>query len=136
MIESVDLVRNGDAPKLVQDDSKATYESWCKASDVVVDWNAELTTVFDMIRGADPQPGANTTFNGAKLSLYDASHSSYGLEGHSAGAVVEIGADKIVVTTSSGSVAIGRVRAAGGKKISAGEWAESASLKVGDKLGT
>ncbi len=136
MIESVDLVRNRTAPKIVQDESKATYESWCKASDVVVDWNADLATVFNMIRGADPQPGANTTFNGTKLSLYDASHSSYGLEGHPAGAVVEIGSDKIVVTTSSGSVAIGRVRAAGGKKISAGEWAESAGLKVGDKLGT
>ena len=88
-----------------------------------------------MIRGADPQPGANTTFNGTKLSLYDASHSSYGLEGHSAGAVVEIGDDKIVVTTSNGSVAIGRVRAAGEKKKNAGKWAESVALKVGDKLG-
>ena len=136
MVESVDLVRNGTAPKLVQDESNATYESWCKASDVVVDWTADISTVFNMIRGADPQPGANTTYNGEKLSVYDAARSSYGSEGHQPGAVVEIGDEKIVVTAVGGSVTIGRVRAAGGKKISAGEWAGSVGLNVGDKLGS
>jgi methionyl-tRNA formyltransferase len=135
MIESVDLVRNGNAPKIVQDDSKATYESWCKASDVVVDWTADVGTVYNMIRGADPQPGANTSFNGTKLSLYDVEGSSYGSEGREPGAIVEIGIEKIVVTTTNGSVAIGRVRAKGGKKIGASEWAESVDLKVGDTFG-
>jgi len=135
MIESVDLVRNGNAPKIVQDDSKATYESWCKASDVAVDWTAEIATVYNMIRGADPQPGANTTFNGTKLSLYNVESSSYGSEVREPGAVVEIGVEKIVVTAANGSVAIGRVRAAGGKKIGAIEWAKSVDLKVGDTFG-
>ena len=73
LIESVDLVRTGNAPKIVQDESKATYEGWCKAEDVDVDWSASTSAVFNMIRGADPQPGANTTFNGTRVSLYDAS---------------------------------------------------------------
>src|SRR4051794_18886822 len=30
MMESVDLVRDGKAPKLVQDEDEATYESWCR----------------------------------------------------------------------------------------------------------
>jgi methionyl-tRNA formyltransferase len=119
----------------VQDDSKATYESWCKASDVVVDWSADIATVFNMIRGSDPQPGANTTHNGTKLSLHDAARSSYGSEGHPSGAVVELGDEKMVITAAGGSVIIGRVRAAGGKKIAAGEWAKSAGLQVGDILG-
>lgn len=135
MVESVDLVRSGDAPRMVQDESKATYESWCKASDVVIDWTAGIDTVFNMIRGSDPQPGANTTHNGVKLSLYDAARSSYGSSGHSAGAVIEIGVEKIIVASTDGAVAIGRVRAEGGKKIGAAEWAESADLKVGDVFG-
>ncbi len=136
MIESVNLVRNGSAPRTDQDHSKATYESWCKASDVAVDWSAETSTVFNMIRGGDPQPGANTTFNGTKLSLYDAELSSHGSEGHGSGAAVEIGAEKVIISTSNGSIAIGRVRAAGAKKIGAGEWAKSVDLKVGDKFGS
>jgi len=135
MIESVDLVRNGEAPKIIQDESKATYESWCKASDVAVDWSAGVDTIFNMIRGADPQPSANTTHCGSKLSLYDAGRSSYGSSGHSAGAVIEVGVEKIIIASTDGSVAIGRVKAAGGKKIGAAEWAESVDLKVGDILG-
>jgi len=136
MIESVNLVRSGNAPKIEQDHSKATYESWCKSSDVTVDWTANTSTVFNMIRGGDPQPGANTTFNGTKLSLYDAELSSYGSEGQEPGAAVEIGANKLIISTSDGSVAIGRVRAADGKKIDAGAWAESVGLAVGDEFGT
>lgn len=136
MIESVNLVRSGNAPKIEQDHSMATYESWCKSSDVTVDWTANTSTVFNMIRGGDPQPGANTTFNRTKLSLYDAELSSYGSEGQEPGSAVEIGTNKLIVSTSDGSVAIGRVRAAGGKKIGAGAWAESVGLAVGDEFGT
>ena len=136
MVESVDLVRSGDAPRIVQDETKATYESWCKASDVVVDWSANVDTAFNMIRGADPQPGANTTHGDIKVSLYDAARSSYGSSGHPAGAVVEIGVEKLIVACSDGAIAIGRVRATGGKKVSAAEWAESVDLHVGDVLGS
>ena len=135
MIESVDLVRNGEAPKTVQDESKATYESWCKASDVVVDWSAGVDTVFNMIRGADPQPGANTTHNGSKLFLYDAARSSYGSAGHGVGSVIEVGVEKIIIASTDGSIAVARVKATGGKKISSAEWAESVGLKIGDTLG-
>ena len=135
MVESVDLVRSGDAPRIVQDESKATYESWCKASDVVVDWAAGVETIFNLIRGSDPQPGANTTYNGERLFLYDAAHSSYGSSGHNAGAIIEIGVEKIIIATTDGSIAVGRVRQSGGKKIGASEWAESVDLKVGDVLG-
>jgi methionyl-tRNA formyltransferase len=101
----------------------------------VVDWSAGVDTIFNMIRGADPQPSANTTHCGSKLSLYDAGRSSYGSSGHSAGAVIEVGVEKIIIASTDGSVAIGRVKAAGGKKIGAAEWAESVDLKVGDILG-
>jgi len=92
--------------------------------------------VFNMIRGADPQPGANTTHNATKLFLYDAARSSYGSSGHSAGAVIEVGVEKIIIASTDGSVAVGRVKAAGGKKINAAEWAESVDLKIGDTLGS
>ena len=135
MVESVDLVRNGEARKIVQDESKASYESWCKPSDVVVDWSVGVDAVFNMIRGADPQPGANTTHNDAKLSLYDAARSSYGSAGHIAGSVIEVGVEKIIIASTDGSIAVGRVKAAGGKKIGAAEWAESVNLKIGDFFG-
>ncbi|MCH8229225.1 MAG: methionyl-tRNA formyltransferase [Chloroflexi bacterium] len=144
LVEAVGLGRAGNAPKIVQDESKATYEGWCKAEDVVVNWDAPTPTVFNMIRGADPQPGANTTFNGIKVSLYNASPSGtlpkntdpeYPRESIRPGQVFAIGESEIAVSTRDGSINVGRVRAAGGKKIAAAEWAESVGLKASDKFG-
>ena len=134
IIESVELVRSGKAPKIVQDESMATYEGWCKADDVQVKWEENTSTVFNMIRGADPQPGANTTFNGTKLSLYDAAASSDNTA--IPGTVVSIGELGIQISTGDGAVNIGRVRESGSGKVTSYEWAESVGLAVGDLLGT
>jgi len=134
IIESVELVRSGKAPKIVQDESMATYEGWCKADDVQVKWEENTSTVFNMIRGADPQPGANTTFNGTKLSLYDAAASSDNTA--IPGTVVSIGEFGIQISTGDGAVNIGRVRESGSGKVTSSEWAESVGLAVGDLLGT
>ena len=139
MVESVELVRGGKAPRIAQDESNATYEGWCKAGDVVVDWNANVNSVFNMIRGADPQPGANTTYNGTRVSLFDSSLSSNSPTapgGASPGQILAIGDSGIEISAGGGSVTIGRARSAGGKKIGAAEWAESAGLEVGDNFGT
>ena len=134
IIESVELVRSGKAPKIVQDESIATYEGWCKADDVQVKWEENTSTVFNMIRGADPQPGANTTFNGTKLSLYDAAASSDNTA--IPGTVISIGEFGIQISTGDGAVNIGRVRESGSGKVTSSEWAESVGLAVGDLLGT
>ena len=134
IIESVELVRSGKAPKIVQDESMATYEGWCKADDVQVEWEENTSTVFNMIRGADPQPGANTTFNGTKLSLYDAAASSDNTA--IPGTVVSVDEFGIHVSTGDGAVNIRRVRESGSGKVSSSEWAESVGLAVGDLLGT
>ena len=134
IIESVELVRSGKAPKIVQDESMATYEGWCKADDVQVKWEENTSTVFNMIRGADPQPGANTTFNGTKLSLYDAAASSDNTA--IPGTVISIGEFGIQISTGDGAVNIGRVRESGSGKVTSSECAESVGLAVGDLLGT
>ena len=134
IIESVELVRSGKAPKIVQDESMATYEGWCKADDVQVKWEENTSTVFNMIRGADPQPGANTTFNGTKLSLYAAAASSDNTA--IPGTVISIGEFGIQISTGDGAVNIGRVRESGSGKVTSSEWAESVGLAVGDLLGT
>ena len=137
LIESVDLVRTGNAPKIVQDESKATYEGWCKAEDVDVDWSASTSAVFNMIRGADPQPGANTTFNGTRVSLYDASLSApSSSKPAETGHLLASGESGITISTGDGSVNIGRLKTAGRKKVSAAEWTESAGAKIGDSFGS
>ena len=52
--EAVKLVAMGAAPKILQDESQATYEGWCRSDDVVIDWNRPFEEIYNLVRGSDP----------------------------------------------------------------------------------
>jgi len=62
VIEVCDLFRSGNPPRTPQDESKATYESWCRKKDARIDWSKPVGEVYNLIRGTDPQPGAVAHF--------------------------------------------------------------------------
>ena len=135
LVESVQMVATGNAPRIVQDESEATYEGWCRAEDVVVDWSKSADDVYNLIRGGDPSPGANTTFNGSNRSFFKASKSD-GDTGKSAGEVVSVDENGFTVAAAGGSVTIGRVQPEGERKVMAPEWIETIDLKPGARFGS
>ena len=70
--ESVDLIKAGRAPRLIQDESLATYEPLCNDKVARVDWEKPAEQVHNLIRGCDPQPGAYAFFQAKKVRLFDA----------------------------------------------------------------
>lgn len=135
MVESVTMVRHGAAPRLEQDESQATYEGWCRAEHCIVDWGKPIGETYNLIRGADPSPGAGTTHAGAVLQLFKASKTE-GETGGTPGSILEITQDGIRVAATGGSLLITRVKAKGAAKAAAQEWAASAGVGAGDRLGT
>jgi methionyl-tRNA formyltransferase len=133
MVESVDLVRDGKAPKLVQDEAQATYESWCRKDDVEVDWARPAREVYNLIRGANPRPGAWTTIGGEEIQVLDCERVD-GDPGAPPGAVVAVDGDRLVVAADGGAIAVDVVRA-GGDKTAAGEYARGAGVEAGASLG-
>jgi methionyl-tRNA formyltransferase len=135
LLEAVDMVRNSTAPKIPQDESQATYEGWCKQEHVQIDWNKPLQEVWNCLRGADPQPGAWTTYAGQVVQLYEAKKHA-GATGGTPGEVVEISANGMRVAAQSGHLEVQRVRPAGGAKITATDFASRSGLHPGARLGT
>jgi methionyl-tRNA formyltransferase len=134
MVESVQLVKNGTAPKIVQDESNATYEGWCRADDAIIDWSKSVDEIYNLVRGADPSPGAGTTFGGSKIQFFRASKNS-GDTGKAPGEIVSISDSAFEVAASGGSIVVGRVQAEGARKVMSPDWIESVTLKAGDKFG-
>ena len=132
MLESIELVRDGNAPREVQDPEDGSYEGWCRKEDVEIDWHKSSDEVYNLIRGANPQPGAWTTFNGAEIKLFDSRKSA---DSGEPGCVISIDDAGAEIATADGSIRVMKVRADGGK-LSAIEYAASAGLEVGSKLGT
>jgi methionyl-tRNA formyltransferase len=134
MLEAVDLVRAGQASKIVQDETQATYEGWCKAENVQIDWHKPLQEVWNLIRGADPQPGAWTIYNGATVQIYDAKK-LVGTTTGQPGAVTAVSDASFTIAAAGGQLEVLRVRSAGGQKIGAAAFANSVGLRPGVQLG-
>jgi len=133
MMESVDLVRDGKAPKIVQDEDEATYESWCRKDDAEIDWTRPVRDVYNLIRGTNPRPGGWTTIGSEEVGILGCKHVD-GDPGAAPGTVVEVDGDRLVVAADGGAIAVHVVRA-DGDKIAAGEYARSAGVEPGAVLG-
>jgi methionyl-tRNA formyltransferase len=133
--ESVALIKSGQAPKIPQDDSLATYEPPCDDRVAAVDWSKPAPDVHNLIRGCDPQPGAYSTVNGSRVRFYGA-RLLEPMAGKEPGEIVQIKEAEVVVALNGGALGIGKVRDAAGAKMGAAEYAKSVDLKVGMKFGS
>jgi methionyl-tRNA formyltransferase len=133
MVEALDLVKLGQAPKVDQDLAKGSYESWFRKADAKLDWARPVADVYNVIRAANPQPGAWTTVGGEELQVFDSARADGDGE---PGTVVSVGADGVTVQAAGGRILLKRVRAKGGGKVAASEWAAAAGIAAGARLGS
>jgi methionyl-tRNA formyltransferase len=95
--------------------------------------------IDDIIRGADPAPGAWTTIGGKKLQLFGSrKHAvrTFGAVKGKIGEITEIGEGGMRITAQGGQIEVSKVKPEEGKKVSAAEWAKAAGLGTGTILGS
>ena len=134
LAEAVRMVADGTAPKLVQDESQATYEGWCRSGDVTIDWRDPVEKIYNQVRGCDPSPGAATTFGGETILLFRASKLPV-VASKVPGEVTEVSDDGFTVASADGGLLVGRVQPPGSGKVMAGEWIKSVGLTPGARFG-
>jgi methionyl-tRNA formyltransferase len=134
MMEAVELIKRGKAPRLPQDESKATYEPPCDDRVASIDFEKPAKDVYNLVRGCDPQPGAFTTFRGKRMRFYDVkldlSESRKGT-----GEVVAVEEGGLQVAVKGGVLKIGKLRMEKGEKGNPTEFVKQVGLKVGDRFG-
>ncbi|HWM30685.1 MAG TPA: methionyl-tRNA formyltransferase [Methyloceanibacter sp.] len=137
MMESVDLVKTGKAPRIKQDHDKATYEGRCGPDNAKIDWGKPWEQIDRLIRGCNPAPGAWTMLDGKKLQVFDAqplpARDPKGIGGK-LGEVVAVDSDSFTVVCADGRFKVTRVKPADGPKIGAGEFASTTKLAIGTRL--
>ena len=134
ILEAVDLVRDGTALRLNQDPAKGSYEGWCQRADVEIDWAQSMDVVYNLIRGANPQPGAWTTLNGQPVTILD-SKKAIGFANSDPGSVVEVDADGISIGCVEGAVRVEKFKPEGAGKMSAKEFLEHYRIEPGARFG-
>jgi methionyl-tRNA formyltransferase len=139
MLEAADLVVAGKHKEVVQDESQASYEGWFREAEAKIHWHNHVDVIHNLIRGADPAPGAWTTLNGTKLQLFDSRKElvrTFGAVKGKIGEITEITDAGMRITCQGGQVEVAKVKGEETKKVSPAEWAKGAGVTTGTILGS
>ena len=101
-VEAANLLDAGNAPKTIQDDTKSTYESWCRKADARIDWKKPGIEVYNLIRGCNPQPGAWAEFMDEEFVFLDTKFSSEQSAEHFPGQIMEINKEDVKIAVKGG----------------------------------
>ena len=138
LVEAADHVVNLRYDEVSQDEALASYEGWCRTEEARINWHNHVDTVYNLIRGCNPAPGAWTSFRGQKLQLFDARkhlfHRFADVKG-AVGAVAAVGPESMLVTAQGGHIEVFKLRYGEGKKITAPQWCAEVGLSPGTVLG-
>lgn len=138
MLEAADLVVARRHHETVQDESRASYEGWCRSAEARINWASHVDFTYNLIRGCNPAPGAWTTFNGKKVQIFDARKHltrTFGAVKGKVGEVAEIGPDSLRITCQGGQIEVFKAKGEDTKKLPAPELALAIGLQTGSLLG-
>ena len=139
MLEAADLVVAGGHREYPQDESQASYEGWCRKGEARIHWANHVGTVYNLIRGCNPAPGAWTTLEGKELQIFDARKipvRTFGAVKGRIGEIVEATRNSFQVTAQGGRIEVLRAKLGEGKKVAAADLLAAGALKTGQLLGS
>ena len=139
MLEAADLVMAGRHQERVQDESLASYQSWCRSGEARINWANPVDFLYNQIRGCNPAPGAWTTFQGKTVQIFDCRKHptrTFGAVRGKVGEVSDAGPNGFFVTVQGGRIEVLRGKGEATKKLAGGELAAALGIANGSSLGT
>lgn len=135
LLEAADAVIAGRAIEVVQDESQATYEGWCRDAESRINWSNHADQIYNLVRGCNPAPGAWTKWGERKVYLFESKKipvRTFGMvKGFKPGQVMNVSDSAFTVCAQGGLIEVQRCRIDDGKKIAGHE----AGIAAGTMLG-
>lgn len=118
LLESLRLLAAGNAPRISQENARATYAAKLKREHGLIDWSESAEVIERKIRAYNPWPGAFMKVDGQNLKIFSASVvDSNGQPGEI------LRSDKeLIVATGKGALSLAEVQLEGKRRMSAGEF--------------
>ena len=125
LIESLDLLSKGAAPRIPQDDALASYAPKLTRDQGKIDWTEPAIVIERKIRAFDPWPGTFKLLDGPggrsqKLKIFRASVVPG--EQTAPGKILRADQEGILIGAKSGAVLVGEVQLEGKRRMSAAEF--------------
>jgi len=127
LLETLDRIAAGAEPT-PQPEEGITVAPKLEPEDVRLDWSRPAQELADLVRGANPEPGAWTTFQGERFRVLLAEAVDEALPV----TVVEARRREVLVGTGVGSLRLLTVQPIGKKPMAGADWARGARLSGGE----
>ena len=134
LLEAADLVFAGRHEERAQDESQASYEGWFHDDESRIHWAQHVDHIYNLIRACNPAPGAWTVLDGVRTWIYDVRKHPVRTHGGVAGkpgTIASVSETSITLNAHGGRIEVLKLRAEGGKKMAAGEYARLRGLAAG-----
>jgi methionyl-tRNA formyltransferase len=118
LLKSLRLLSAGNAPRIPQDNARATYAPKLKREHGLIDWSESAEAIERKIRAYDPWPGAFMKVDRQNLKVFSAS--VVDLNGQP-GEVLRSDED-LIVATGRGALSLAEVQLEGKRRMSAAEF--------------
>lgn len=137
LVETMGLIARGQARRVPQDPTQATYVGKLAKEDGRIDWGRSASELERFIRAMDPWPSAFTRHHGRLLKIWNTVPVTLapGVAAGSPGAVAEIRrGDGFLVATGDGWLLIREVQPEDRRRMTADEYVRGTRMEVGERL--
>lgn len=131
LLEALELLEQGNAPRIPQDNALATYAPKLKKTDGLLDWNQPAEALAMRVRAMSPWPGAYTHLAGQTLKIHFASISE---QTGAPGEVLPAEPGLLRIGCGSGSLDLLSLQLEGRKRLPAAEFLRGYPLAPGTRL--
>lgn len=134
IVEALELAACGGLRATPQPADGVTYAKKIEKAEAPVDWSADAARVAQHVRALNPAPGAMARWRGDAVKLWNARAVPAGVEAQAPGTVIDVSDEGIAVACGSGAVLLTELQRPGGKRLTAAQFLQGQSLKVGERF--
>lgn len=132
--EHLPKFENDTAPRIKQDDKKATLWPKRRPDDGLIDWNKSPIEIYNWIRGlSHPYPGAFSYYKNKKIYIYSAKYVD-NLSNVESGTIIEVSEQGLLVSAWEYAILINKIQPEDDKILTAIDFANKYNVEIGDKF--
>ena len=134
LLDAVNKIGDGTAPRIPQDHEKATFVKPFKKEDCELTWGDTKENIFTFVRGMNPFPCSHTYLNGKIFKVYRVEKLDKEYDGETGTIVDFIKGRGPVVKTGKGSLILTEAKPENKRKLSGGDLINGNYFKLQDKF--
>lgn len=135
LLKTIKIIESGKVERIIQKSVEFFCVPKLKKENGLINWNKDVVSICNLIRGLFPWPGTYTFLKEKRLKILKAEIYSKEKFLEKNGEIVKIEKKGIIINTFNGLLLLKEVQMESAKKMLAYDFAQGVHLKIGDLLG-